>query len=83
MAHSIKGSIFFWYGLLTFSRYCGGMSTLGWAWNRRPQGDGITAEFVESFVIFLYGSTQTWMERLGKTGDYSVKDVQHISIAIM
>ncbi|GAA5874797.1 hypothetical protein JCM16303_002987 [Sporobolomyces ruberrimus] len=86
LAHGIKGSIFFWYGLLTFARYCGGMSQLGWAWNRRP-GAGErsiwTAEFVESFVIFLYGSTNTWLERLGKTGAYSVKDVQHISIAIM
>ncbi|GAA5993823.1 hypothetical protein JCM5350_007864 [Sporobolomyces pararoseus] len=83
LAHGIKGSIFLWYGLLTFARYCGGMSALGWAWNRRPSGSGFTAEFVESFVIFLYGSTNTWMERMGKTGAYSVKDVQHISIAVM
>ncbi|GAA5828972.1 hypothetical protein JCM5353_005187 [Sporobolomyces roseus] len=84
LAHGIKGSIFFWYGLLTFARYCGGMSKLGWAWNRKPGGRTIfTAEFVESFVIFLYGATQTWMERWGKSGSYSVKDVQHISIAIM
>ncbi|GAA5844026.1 hypothetical protein JCM3766R1_004051 [Sporobolomyces carnicolor] len=83
LAHGIKGSVFFWYGLLTFARYCGGMSVLGWAWNKRPSGSGCTAEFVESFVIFLYGSTNTWMERMGKTGAYSVKDVQHISIAVM
>ncbi|GAA5947934.1 hypothetical protein JCM3765_007036 [Sporobolomyces pararoseus] len=83
LAHGIKGSVFLWYGLLTFARYCGGMSALGWAWNRRPSGSGFSAEFVESFVIFFYGSTNTWMERMGKTGAYSVKDVQHISIAVM
>ena len=44
-----------------------------------------TAEFVESFVIFLYGATNTWMERFGAhPGDpYTTKQVQHISIAVM
>ena len=61
------------------------MSKLGWSWNRKPSGGRtiFTAEFVESFVIFLYGSTNTWMERWGKSGAYSVKDAQHISIAVM
>lgn len=40
-------------------------------------------EFVESLICFLYGASNTWLERLGKTGDLSLKDVQHISIAIM
>ncbi|GAA5984215.1 hypothetical protein JCM10908_006093 [Rhodotorula pacifica] len=85
LAHIIKGSIFLWYGLLTFARYCGAFSSLGWAWNRHPSKNGSiwTAEFVESLVIFTYGATNTWMERMGKTGAYSIKDVQHISIAIM
>ncbi|GAA5963573.1 hypothetical protein JCM8115_002035 [Rhodotorula mucilaginosa] len=85
LAHIIKGSIFLWYGLLTFARYCGAFSSLGWAWNRHPSKTASiwTAEFVESLVIFTYGATNTWMERMGKTGSYSVKDVQHISIAIM
>ncbi|GAA5875917.1 hypothetical protein JCM3774_005815 [Rhodotorula dairenensis] len=85
LAHIIKGSIFLWYGLLTFARYCGAFSSLGWAWNRHPSKVSSiwTAEFVESLVIFTYGATNTWMERMGKTGSYSVKDVQHISIAIM
>lgn len=84
LAHIIKGSIFLWYGLLTFARYCGAFSSLGWAWNRHPSTKTIwTAEFVESLVIFTYGATNTWMERMGKTGAYSIKDVQHISIAIM
>ncbi|GAA5850460.1 hypothetical protein JCM8547_001882 [Rhodosporidiobolus lusitaniae] len=56
-AHIIKGSVFFWYGLLTFARYLGAYSEYGWAWNR--------------------------MERFGKTGAWSIKDVQHTSIAIM
>ncbi|BGP24890.1 integral membrane protein [Rhodotorula toruloides] len=85
LAHIIKGSIFVWYGLLTFARYCGAFSSLGWAWNRHPARNNSiwTAEFVESLVIFIYGSTNTWMERMGKTGAYSVKDIQHISIAVM
>ncbi|KAG9005963.1 hypothetical protein FRB94_001091 [Tulasnella sp. JGI-2019a] len=33
MAHLIKGSIFFLYGLGTFARYLGAWSDLGWAWN--------------------------------------------------
>ena len=78
LAHVIKGSIFLWYGLLTFARYCGAFSSLGWAWNRHPSRTSTfwTAEFVESAVITLYGSTNVWMERFGKTGAWSVKDVQ-------
>ncbi|GAA6042128.1 hypothetical protein JCM8097_003122 [Rhodosporidiobolus ruineniae] len=85
MAHVIKGSIFVWYGFLTFARYLGAYSSLGWAWNRHPsKNDSIwTAEFVESLVIFVYGATNTWLERLGKTGAWSIKDVQHTSIAIL
>jgi len=76
LAHVIKGSIFVWYGLLTFARYCGAFSSLGWAWNRHPSKTStvFTAEFVESAVITFYGATQTWMERMGKTGAYSVKE---------
>ncbi|BGP40161.1 hypothetical protein JCM10449v2_004119 [Rhodotorula kratochvilovae] len=85
LAHVIKGSIFVWYGLLTFARYCGAFSSLGWAWNRHPAKNNSlwTAEFVESAVITFYGSTNTWLERLGKTGAWSIKDVQHTSIAIL
>lgn len=40
---------------------------------------------IESFVIFFYGITNTWMERFGAApGDpYTIKQVQHISIAVM
>ncbi|EIW68262.1 hypothetical protein TREMEDRAFT_69277 [Tremella mesenterica DSM 1558] len=85
LAHLIKGSIFFGYGVLTFARYLGAYADLGWAWNRRPSSPGPSAEMIECFVIFLYGITNTWMERFGaQKGDpYTVKQVQHISIAVM
>lgn len=87
LAHLIKGGIFWCYGLVTFARYLGSFSELGWAWNRAPRNEGKypTAEFVESLVIFLYGISNTWMERFGaKPGDpYSTKQVQHIGIAVM
>lgn len=85
-AHYIKGSIFFGYGLLTFARYLGAYADLGWAWNRHTGSRrGPSAEMVECAVIFTYGITNTWMERMGaKSGDpYTVKQVQHISIAVM
>jgi hypothetical protein len=88
LAHLIKGGIFWCYGLVTFARFLGAFSDLGWAWNRIPvshRKNVPTAEFVESFVIFFYGITNTWMERFGANpGDpYTTKQVQHISIAVM
>ncbi|KAI9513174.1 hypothetical protein F5148DRAFT_1273139 [Russula earlei] len=85
LAHVIKGGIFWCYGLATFARFLGSFSELGWAWNRAPTGHHVSAEFVESLVIFLYGITNTWMERFGAhPGDpYTTKEVQHISIAVM
>ncbi|KAG2158811.1 uncharacterized protein EDB93DRAFT_1075577 [Suillus bovinus] len=85
LAHLIKGGIFWCYGLVTFARYLGSFSELGWAWNISPSGEHVSAEFVESLVIFLYGITNTWMERFGvRSGDpYTTKQVQHISIAVM
>ncbi|PPQ77379.1 hypothetical protein CVT25_010960 [Psilocybe cyanescens] len=85
LAHLIKGGIFWCYGLLTFARFLGSYADRGWAWNRSPSGDSYTAEFLESFVIFLYGATNTWMERFGANpGDpFTTKQIQHISIAVM
>ncbi|KIM46022.1 hypothetical protein M413DRAFT_300680 [Hebeloma cylindrosporum] len=85
LAHLIKGGIFWCYGLLTFARFLGSFADLGWAWNLSPSGNFYTAEFTESFVIFLYGLTNTWMERFGaKAGDpFTTKQIQHISIAVM
>lgn len=87
LAHLIKGGIFWCYGLITFARFLGSFSELGWAWNRIPVAHRKhvpTAEFVESLVVFLYGISNTWMERFGaKPGDpYSTRQVQHISIAV-
>ncbi|KAG6378866.1 hypothetical protein JVT61DRAFT_13146 [Boletus reticuloceps] len=84
LAHLIKGGIFWCYGLFTFARFLGSHSEMGWAWNISPIGNTISAEFVESTVIFLYGISNTWMERFGaKPGDpYTTKQVQHISIAV-
>ncbi|KAA1466252.1 hypothetical protein DENSPDRAFT_831039 [Dentipellis sp. KUC8613] len=85
LAHLIKGGIFWCYGLVTFARFLGTFSDLGWAWNRAPVGEYVSAEFTESLVIFTYGITNTWMERFGANpGDpYTTKQVQHISIAVM
>ena len=79
-----EGGIFWCYGLFTFARFLGSHSEMGWAWNVSPIGNTISAEFVESAIIFLYGITNTWMERFGaKPGDpYTTKQVQHISIAV-
>ncbi|KAF8579328.1 hypothetical protein K439DRAFT_1638077 [Ramaria rubella] len=88
MAHLIKGSIFWCYGLLTFARYLGAWASLGWAWNRlpAPRAQRVpSAEAVESFVIFLYGATNVWMERFGAIpgSPFTTKQLQHISIAVM
>ncbi|SPO24275.1 uncharacterized protein UTRI_03543 [Ustilago trichophora] len=99
LAHGIKGGIFFWFGLLTFGRYLGAYADCGWAWNKRPSAQATkgksglaawrhsmpSAEFVECLVIFIYGATNTWMERFGAApGDpYTIKQIQHISIAVM
>ncbi|PWN41330.1 hypothetical protein IE81DRAFT_278685, partial [Ceraceosorus guamensis] len=98
LAHGIKGGIFFAYGLLTFGRYLGAYSELGWAWNQRPdaknsrdssapswQRNAVSAEWVESFVCFFYGATNMWMERFGaEAGDpFTIKQIQHIGIAVM
>ncbi|KAH8113335.1 hypothetical protein DFH11DRAFT_1841724 [Phellopilus nigrolimitatus] len=39
LAHLIKGGIFWSYGLVTFARFLGSFSELGWAWNRAPRSD--------------------------------------------
>ncbi|KAF8897397.1 cytoplasmic protein [Infundibulicybe gibba] len=85
LAHLIKGAIFWSYGLLSFARFLGSFAELGWAWNRAPTEDFYTAEFVESLVIFVYGATNTWMERFGANpGDpFTTKQIQHIGIAVM
>ncbi|KAG6855000.1 hypothetical protein C0991_005929 [Blastosporella zonata] len=85
LAHLIKGGIFWSYGLVTFARFLGAYAELGWAWNRSPASGYVSAEFVESCVIFVYGATNMWMERFGANpGDpFTTKQIQHIGIAVM
>ncbi|KZS97536.1 hypothetical protein SISNIDRAFT_405165 [Sistotremastrum niveocremeum HHB9708] len=89
LAHLIKGGIFWSYGLISFGRYLGAFADKGWAWNRAPRSTHgrvpVSAEFIESFVIFIYGITNTWMERFGAEpgSPFTSKQVQHISIAVM
>ncbi|PNS21353.1 Protein YTP1 [Sphaceloma murrayae] len=92
LAHWIKGGIFFWYGLLTLGRWMGAWASWGWAWNLRPDRPIVSrlasrmpsAEFTESFVIFLYGATNVFLEHLTAWGkEWSMMDLEHISITIM
>lgn len=92
LAHFIKGGIFFWYGLLTLGRWMGCFAEVGWAWNIKPPIGVVStrkartpsAEFVESFVMFLYGSTNVFLEHLAAWGDaWVAQDLEHVSISIM
>ena len=64
----------------------------GWAWNIRPPVGLVSsrkaalpsAEFVESFLIFLYGSSNVFLEHLAAWGQaWSAQDLEHVSITIM
>ncbi|KAK9382543.1 uncharacterized protein V2V93DRAFT_390208 [Kockiozyma suomiensis] len=95
LAHFIKGSVFFWFGILSFGRVLGAYADLGWAWNVRPpvpllrQSLGARSfrcsmETVESGLIFFYGITNIFLEHLGNhDGKWSHKYLQHVSIAFM
>lgn len=91
-AHVVKGGIFFWYGLLTLGRWMGAFSDFGWAWNIRPSDKYISrfasrlpsAEFTESFVIWLYGASNIFLEHLNAWGqEWTFEDFEHISITVM
>ncbi|SPO05088.1 related to YTP1 [Cephalotrichum gorgonifer] len=88
LAHWIKGGVFFWIGIFTLGRWSGSFGDLGWAWNIRPRSAGRkwkpSAEFVESALIFFYGSTNIFLEHLGGWGgDWSAQDLEHISITVL
>ena len=92
LAHWIKGGIFFWYGLLTLGRWMGAFSDFGWAWNQKPEYPLVSrakarlpsAEFTESFVIWLYGASNVFLEHLTGWGqEWSPMDLEHLSITIM
>ena len=92
LAHFIKGGIFFWYGLLTLGRWMGAFSEFGWAWNLRPEYPIVSrwksrvpsAEFTESFVIWLYGASNVFLEHLNAWGQaWTHMDFEHLSITIL
>jgi hypothetical protein len=58
------------------------------AWNVRPRQVGQkwrpSAEFVESALIFTYGSTNIFLEHLGGWGGaWTATDMEHISITVL
>ena len=70
----------------------GAFAEIGWAWNVKPPMGVVSsrkaripsAEFVESFVIFLYGTTNVFLEHLAAWGGpWSAQDLEHVSITIM
>ncbi|PKS10874.1 hypothetical protein jhhlp_002631 [Lomentospora prolificans] len=88
LAHWIKGGVFFWLGILTLGRWSGCFGELGWAWNVRSKNMDQkwrpTAEFVESFLIFFYGSTNIFLEHLGGWGgEWTAQDLEHLSITVL
>ena len=92
LAHTIKGGIFFVYGFLTLGRWMGAFADFGWAWNVKPPKEVVgrrraalpSAEFTESFVIWLYGCSNVFLEHLAAWGDaWTAQDLEHVSISIM
>ncbi|KAK7426326.1 hypothetical protein QQZ08_007227 [Neonectria magnoliae] len=88
LAHWVKGGVFFWLGLFTLGRWSGSFAEVGWAWNVRPkraeQKWRPSAEFVESALIFFYGSTNIFLEHLsGWGGKWTSRDMEHISITVL
>ncbi|KAL8375700.1 hypothetical protein RB595_007015 [Gaeumannomyces hyphopodioides] len=95
LAHWIKGGVFFWLGLVTLGRWAGAFGDLGWAWNVRPRGSRgsrgdrqrwrPSAEFVESALIFFYGSTNIFLEHLGSSNSaaWSAQDLEHVAITVL
>lgn len=70
----------------------GCFADLGWAWNVKPTRSEVgqwkasvpSAEFIESFVIWLYGSTNVFLEHLAAWGgEWTAQDLEHVSISIM
>lgn len=91
-AHFVKGGIFFWYGMLTLGRWMGAFTEFGWAWNVRPPYPLVakwksrvpSAEFTESFVIWLYGASNVFLEHLNNWGTkWTASDIEHVSITIL
>ncbi len=87
MAHWIKGSVFFWYGILTLGRWAGCFADRGWAWNALPENlknKKYSAEFVEATLMFIYGSTNVFLAHLAAWGkEWSATDLEHLAIAVL
>jgi hypothetical protein len=85
LAHLIKGSVFFWFGIVSLSRWAGALSDWGWAWNIKPsKKNRPTAEFVESSLVFIYGITNVFMEHLNAWGsEWSAQDLEHLAITFL
>lgn len=92
LAHFVKGGIFFLYGLLTLGRWMGAFADFGWAWNVKPPKEVVgrrraglpSAEFTESFVIWLYGASNVFLEHLAAWGDeWTAQDLEHAAIPVM
>jgi hypothetical protein len=70
----------------------GCFAEMGWAWNIKPSQAIVSrgkaslpsAEFTESFVIFLYGCINVFLEHLAAWGDaWAPEDLEHVAISIM
>ncbi|RIA86830.1 hypothetical protein C1645_740552 [Glomus cerebriforme] len=91
LAHYVKGSIFFWFGLIAFVRYLGFFEDFGWEWNLLPISSfdkknhkgNVSFSLLESIIIFLYGITNTFLEHNGKDKSWNHRDMQHASLAFM
>ncbi|KAF8475936.1 hypothetical protein BDZ91DRAFT_710619 [Kalaharituber pfeilii] len=90
LAHTIKGGIFFWYGVFCFGRWLGAFSEFGWAWNIKPESHSKwinhipTCEMIESSLILFYGTVDVFLEHLAAWGhSWTHMDLEHESIAIL
>lgn len=70
----------------------GCFADLGWAWQIKPSQSEVgrwksrtpSAEFVESFVIWLYGTSNVFLEHLAAAGgEWTAQDLEHVSISVM
>ncbi|KAL3477190.1 hypothetical protein BJX99DRAFT_257666 [Aspergillus californicus] len=85
VAHWIKGGVFFWLGIFNLGRWCGCFVEKGWAWNTRPGTSvWLSAELVESSLIFFYGSTNIFLEHLAGWGKaWTRRDLEHLAITVL
>jgi hypothetical protein len=70
----------------------GCFADLGWAWNVKPSRSQVgqskarilSAEFGESFLIWLYGAMNVFMEHMAAWGGHwAAQDFEHIAISVM